>query len=140
MKFRLTLCSSVYVPEIFTKLEKIILLIYPYIFGRVDEDYKVKVADFGLSKEATIFVDTEGQKQMPFKWMALESMIEREYSEKSDVVRQIHTVIKFHGTLHRRDPENGIQFEKLITENIFKTHFNKWFLITFVPNEIIFFC
>lgn len=51
----------------------------------MSEDYVVKIADFGLSREEPFFIEKDGADK-PLKWMALESIIEGKYSEKSDVV------------------------------------------------------
>ena len=48
-------------------------------------DKKVlKISDFGLSREGDVYVKTSGGR-LPFKWMALESLRDREYTVQSDV-------------------------------------------------------
>ena len=60
---------------------------------RLDQDYVIKVADFGLS-ENTYAKDYIRKKQtagvkLPIKWMAYESLIDGIFSEKTDVVSSI---------------------------------------------------
>jgi len=53
----------------------------------VGEDYIMKIADFGLARdiyESDLYVKTNSGV-LPMKWMAIESLFLREYSEKSDV-------------------------------------------------------
>jgi len=53
----------------------------------VGEDYVMKVADFGLARDiykSDLYVKTTSGV-LPVKWMALESLFLREYSEKSDI-------------------------------------------------------
>lgn len=53
----------------------------------VGEDYVVKISDFGLAKDVNkndLYVKTT-DGFLPVKWMALESLFLRKYSEKSDV-------------------------------------------------------
>ena len=57
---------------------------------RLDQNYVIKVADFGLS-ENTYTKDYIRQEQtagvkLPIKWMAYESLTDGIFSEKSDVV------------------------------------------------------
>ena len=61
--------------------------VYPVEF-RVDEDLKVKVADFGMARDihsAEYYKLTHRQK-LPLKWMAPESIFDGKFSSKSDVV------------------------------------------------------
>ena len=44
----------------------------------------LKISDFGLSREGDIYV-TVSEGKLPFKWMALESLRDREFSTQSDV-------------------------------------------------------
>jgi len=60
---------------------------------RLDQDYVLKVADFGLSENtyAKSYIrknQTAGVK-LPVKWMAYESLIDGIFSEKTDVVSSI---------------------------------------------------
>ena len=61
---------------------------------RLDQNYVIKVADFGLS-EKTYTKDYFRQKQtagvkLPMKWMAYESLTDGIFSEKTDVVSLVH--------------------------------------------------
>ena len=55
----------------------------------VGDDYVMKIADFGLARDiykSELYVQTNsGSGVLPMKWMAIESLFLREYSEKSDV-------------------------------------------------------
>ena len=56
-------------------------------FVLVGEDYVMKIADFGLARDiykSDLYVKTNSGV-LPIKWMAIESLFLREYSEKSDV-------------------------------------------------------
>ena len=53
----------------------------------VGEDHVMKVADFGLARDiykSDMYVKTTSGV-LPVKWMALESLFDRVYTEKSDV-------------------------------------------------------
>ena len=53
----------------------------------VGDDYVMKIADFGLARDiytSDLYVKTTSGV-LPVKWMALESLFLREYTEKSDV-------------------------------------------------------
>ena len=53
----------------------------------VGKDYVVKIADFGLARDiyrSDLYVK-KNNGVLPIKWMAIESLFFREYSEKSDV-------------------------------------------------------
>ena len=53
----------------------------------VGEDYVMKIADFGLARDiykSDLYVKASSGV-LPMKWMAIESLVLREYSEKSDV-------------------------------------------------------
>ena len=65
------------------------------MYDRIDEQGIIKVADFGLSKDiyernyfkqATNEQGDFGPVKLPIKWMALESIHDGVFSEKSDVV------------------------------------------------------
>ena len=62
------------------------------VFCRIDEAGIIKVADFGLAKstyEKLYFRQNKGEPvKLPIKWMAIESIEDGVFSEKSDVVRQ----------------------------------------------------
>ena len=64
-------------------------------FFRMDNNFVIKVADFGLSEDVyarNYFrqskLEEEGGEQvkLPVKWMALESLNDGVFSEKTDVV------------------------------------------------------
>ncbi|CAH3187821.1 unnamed protein product, partial [Porites lobata] len=53
----------------------------------VGEDYVMKIANFGLARniyKSDLYVKTSSGV-LPVKWMAIESLVLREYSEKSDI-------------------------------------------------------
>ena len=57
---------------------------------RLDQNYVIKVADFGLSentytKDYIRHEQTAGVK-LPIKWMAYESLTDGVFSEKTDIV------------------------------------------------------
>ena len=63
---------------------------------RIDDQFVIKVGDFGLSEEIYsrnyFRQDIGGQDssvRLPVKWMALESLLDRIFSEKTDVVSMI---------------------------------------------------
>ena len=63
--------------------------LYPLPVLRIDEHYVIKIADFGLSEDIyskTYFRQQSASVKLPVKWMALESLQEGVFSEKSDVV------------------------------------------------------
>ena len=67
---------------------------------RVASTGVIKVADFGLSEDVyqrNYFRQDTSNVRLPIKWMALESLHDRLFSEKSDVVSsiyfQLHCVI-----------------------------------------------
>ena len=67
---------------------------------RIDENFVLKVADFGLSEDIyarnyfrqTGLQDSKGETsvKLPVRWMALESLHDGIFTEKTDVV-QSHT-------------------------------------------------
>ena len=69
---------------------------YFYECCRIDENFVIKVADFGLSED--IYArnyfrqgrqgeDGEAPVKLPIRWMAVESLNDGVFSEKTDVVR-----------------------------------------------------
>ena len=53
----------------------------------VGDDYVMKIADFGLARDiykSELYVQTNSGV-LAMKWMAIESLFLRQYSEKSDV-------------------------------------------------------
>ena len=66
---------------------------------RIDDNGIIKVGDFGLSKDVYIYSyyrqwsNAESDKtviKVPVKWMALESLHDGVFSEKTDVVSRLH--------------------------------------------------
>lgn len=56
---------------------------------RIDEDFVIKIADFGLSEDIYLknyFRQVSSAVKLPVKWMAPESLHEGVFSVKSDVV------------------------------------------------------
>ncbi len=51
----------------------------------VGEDKNLKITDFGLSREVEEVYVKKTRGRLPLKWMALESINEREFSTSSDV-------------------------------------------------------
>ena len=72
---------------------------------RIDESFVIKVADFGLSEDVycTDYFrqgrqgeDGEAPVKLPLRWMAVESLNDGVFSEKTDVVNSSLTVnVKF---------------------------------------------
>ena len=62
-------------------------------FHRIDEHCVIKIADFGLTEDIyskTYFRQkSHSSMKLPVKWMALESLQEGVFSEKTDVVRHL---------------------------------------------------
>ena len=70
------------------------LLIELLFCVRMDSGMVIKVADFGLSESIDTTKDYFRQNQdetfkLPIKWMAIESINDGIFSEKTDVVRKI---------------------------------------------------
>ena len=57
---------------------------------RIDDKFVIKVGDFGLTEEVyTTNYFRQGEEasvKLPVKWMALESLLDGIFSEKTDVV------------------------------------------------------
>ena len=71
------------------------------LYIRIDENFVIKVADFGLSediycknyfRQVLSGNSQEGVIKLPVKWMALESLLDGIFTEKTDVV-SIHSAI-----------------------------------------------
>ena len=58
-------------------------------FYRVDDDYCIKVSDFGLTRDmyATEYYRSDKLTRLPVKWMSPESLLDNFFNEKTDVVR-----------------------------------------------------
>ena len=82
---------------------------------RLDQNFVIKVADFGLSEDvysrnyfrqtskhqqdANLGVGEETAVKLPIKWMAMESLLDGIFTEKSDVVRMfslLHSILCMH--------------------------------------------
>ena len=60
---------------------------------RIDTNFVIKVADFGLAESMDTTKeyfrqDQESTVKLPVKWLAPESMLDGIFSEKTDVVRR----------------------------------------------------
>lgn len=51
----------------------------------VDEGKDLKITDFGMSRETEEIYVQKSKGRVPFKWMAIESIIAREFTSASDV-------------------------------------------------------
>ena len=51
----------------------------------VDEGKELKITDFGMSRETEEIYIQKTKGRVPFKWMAIESIITREFTSASDV-------------------------------------------------------
>ena len=63
----------------------VFLLLYIY---RLDDQFSVKIADFGLTREvySRDYYKVTTNHKLPVKWMALESLNDKISNEKTDVV------------------------------------------------------
>lgn len=71
-----------------------------YVYFRLDEEFRVRVADFGLARDIyeKEYYSSENKKaKLPVKWMALESLEKGTYSSKSDVVSQHQSFLSWKG-------------------------------------------
>ncbi len=51
----------------------------------VDEGKVLKITDFGMSRETEEVYIQQSKGRVPFKWMAIESILTREFTSASDV-------------------------------------------------------
>lgn len=65
------------------------LYLFLFLFNRLRDDMTVCVADFGLSKKiySGDYYRQGRIAKMPVKWIAVESLADRVFTVKSDVVR-----------------------------------------------------
>ena len=65
-------------------------ILYALVVCRIDEFWTIKVADFGLTRsvyEKHYFrVEKDESVKLPIKWMAIESIDDGIFTEKTDVV------------------------------------------------------
>ena len=71
---------------------KAVMISYVHMLQRIDDSGIIKVADFGLAKDVYEKMyfreDKNSAVKLPYKWMAIESLQDGVFSEKTDVVRQ----------------------------------------------------
>ena len=69
----------------------IALLFLTTILCRIDVNFAIKIADFGLTEDVYVRnyfrLGADASVKLPVKWMAPESLQDGVFSEKSDVVR-----------------------------------------------------
>ena len=67
---------------------KLVLIIFICISFRVDEKLGIKIADFGLSRDVHYqdYYRLTHKAMVPVKWLAIESLLDRIFNEKTDVV------------------------------------------------------
>ncbi len=65
-------------------------ILLAHLLFRIDENHVIKVADFGLLEDVYsrnyFRQEKEGGVKLPVKWMALESLLDGIFTEKTDVV------------------------------------------------------
>ena len=71
---------------------------------RIDSNFVIKVADFGLSESMDTTKEYFRQNQdntikLPIKWLALESINDGIFSEKTDVVKSLHDNLFYQTTV-----------------------------------------
>lgn len=75
------------IPNFISKIDNIFLFNL-FVICRIDKDFTVKVADFGLSRDiySKEYYSCLNKQKLPVKWMAPESLEHGRYTSKSDVV------------------------------------------------------
>ncbi len=68
------------------------------LYSRVDDLLRVKVADFGLSRDVyhSDYYRLTHKARLPVKWMPPESLFRSMYSEKTDVVGSVVSGCEYH--------------------------------------------
>ena len=84
------LCTEILLPEIACEQVQQSTFVYCDLY-RIDDKYNIKVADFGLSEDVyakNYFRQDkfDNSVKLPFKWMALESLHDCIFTEKTDMV------------------------------------------------------
>lgn len=75
------------IPNFISKIDNMFLFNL-FVICRIDKDFTVKVADFGLSRDiySKEYYSCLNKQKLPVKWMAPESLEHGRYTSKSDVV------------------------------------------------------
>ena len=86
---------SICIPSSLVHKNRLNKVLYISHVDRIDGGGVIKVADFGLAEDiysSGYFRQDKsgGSVKLPFKWMALESLQEGVFSEKSDVVCKLY--------------------------------------------------
>ena len=81
-------CNCPFKTQFEYAMEGVFESIYSFFFNRLDSNFTVKVADFGLTRDvySKEYYSSENKQRLPVKWMAPESLEQGKYSAKSDVV------------------------------------------------------
>ena len=77
----------------------------------VSDQYMIKVADFGLSRDVysnDYYRVQDRSKPLPVKWMAIESLIGGRYSAESDVVSSAISMLK-------ASQNTGLSFTRILS-------------------------
>ena len=69
-------------------MEAVNCILYAYDFHRVDMHLNIRVADFGLTRDvySTEYYRVDQRTKLPLKWMAMESILDGYFNEKTDMV------------------------------------------------------
>ena len=94
MKVSFPLKKKILIPPPKPVSQYLFLCSWPF-FDRIDKNLTIKVADFGLSEDIKFYcrnyfkqgqVSEEGATvKLPIRWMALESLLDSIFTEKTDV-------------------------------------------------------